>query len=255
MAKTVQKITTTQRRISDANKMSDSFVENASWLFAVATIGLGTLAAVAGAIGWYFSSVESKIKDRRFSQYQMESNARIAEAQAKGESASQAAAEATKLAAALQLKSEEMASTNLLLRAEVAKLEAAVRWRTIDSEQESILVGMLSPVARELASTFRMVEISTGDLGAETVNFAKRIAEVLSACGFEVAFKGAGHASGFNPDQGVVFLMADRQNPPPHSDPIIRAFEAAKIQRLSFASSPLAIGETLIVMVLRKPDN
>lgn len=81
--------------------MSPGFVESASTWFGIAAVGLTALAAVAGCLAWYFSSVLAERKDGEYKQFRETSQASIAEANEKAAVLNERAAQA-------ELKLEEL---------------------------------------------------------------------------------------------------------------------------------------------------
>jgi len=66
-------------------------------------------------------------------------------------------------AAAADARAKQVESTNLVLRTELAKLEAAVQWRTITAEQEATIIGILKPLATANPMVNKTVLISAHD--------------------------------------------------------------------------------------------
>jgi hypothetical protein len=96
------------------------------------------------------------------------------------------AGEANKQAELAKERTEQLVSSNLLLRADLAKLEAAVEWRTITPTQEAKLIEFFKRVIRDNLLPDKTVEVSAHQpTDLEAMRYARRITKVLGLCGFD----------------------------------------------------------------------
>jgi hypothetical protein len=68
----------TLRPTATQKRMSQSFIESASWWANVLTVVLGGAAGVSGFFAWYFASKESELKDSQFQTYQLQASNQVA---------------------------------------------------------------------------------------------------------------------------------------------------------------------------------
>jgi hypothetical protein len=78
----------------------------------------------------------------------------------------------------------QLVADNLVLRSNVAVLEAAVQWRTITQQQEATLIRLLSPLTQnDVTSRSRML-VNSGLMDDEAILYRNRLVDVLKKCGF-----------------------------------------------------------------------
>jgi hypothetical protein len=164
----------------------------------------------------------------------------------------QLAAESNERSRQLELTNARLAADNLVLRSNVAVLEAAVQWRTITPEQATNLIHLLSPVANSLPSGQKEVWVQAeGEDNPETQRYGARISEVLTNCGFEVTLsKATRTVSG----EGLLINVKDRASPPAHAIPILNAFESLKTKSLRLEAHTSALDGAVFIWVLPKPE-
>jgi hypothetical protein len=138
-----------------------------------------------------------------------------------------------KEAADANLLAAQTESNNLVLRSNVATLEAAVQWRTITPGQEAELVKKLKPI-NDASRIKKTIAVRTDDEDIEETTYARRIAAVLSNCGYNSFW--ANNLGSINPRPapivGMFFTvksLKDAAKIPSPAYEIIPAFNALKI--------------------------
>jgi hypothetical protein len=141
----------------------------------------------------------------------------------------------------------------VIAQSNLAALQLQVQWRTITAEQQASLIKRLRPLAVELPNGEKEITIETIGDNPEARQFAVKLAFVMGACGFNV-FLNQGLTLGFRQGVGVFLGVKDKNRPPPHAEPILRAFEESKIGPLQTDSVAAKDGE-LVIVVFQKPEN
>jgi hypothetical protein len=143
-----------------------------------------------------------------------------------------------------------------LAQSNAAALQLVVQWRTISAEQETDLINALRPIANALPEGKKSVLVRAEGENPETKRFALRIVNVLQRCGFQVNIY-AGTNLGVRPGEGVLFVVKDGANPPPHANPIFHEFQKLQLKSLNATNDPgvREIGpDSLLIWVLPKPE-
>lgn len=166
-----------KEQISIPKNMSESFIETVNWLCTVGAVLLAILAAALGAIGWYFSQVESKLKEEKLFRYQQEASARISEAQSNAAKANEGAELAKKEAAQAY---ERAAQANLAAE----QLRAKLAWRGLSLQQIETLRNRFSKYSTPPNSSGlqRLAVFSTSE-DIESLLLADALAEAFGPQG------------------------------------------------------------------------
>lgn len=96
---------------------------------------------------------------------------------------------ANQLAAQANERSKQLESTNLLLRAELVKLEAAVEWRKVTATQRTNLINLLQRFTQARFTSNNSVRVNVQESDVEARWYAKQIVGVLRECGFAVTLR------------------------------------------------------------------
>jgi len=249
------------------SNMSEELVSNLSLWFALITVVLGVLAGASGAAAWIFEHVESEIKDEKLAKYQADAGREIAKANEGAEEARKGSAIANKYAEearndAAQAKTTGalIESNNLALKAELAKLEAAVQWRAITAEQEARLISLLKPFAAAHPMVNKTVNIDVHNaLDLEADRYAKRIAAILKSCRFDVIMTPP-HFGFAAPENLSDFplgldITAKGTQPPPAMESLVDAFRQAQVPiRLATLYGGGVADGIITIKVWHKPE-
>jgi hypothetical protein len=163
-----------------------------------------------------------------------------------------AAAQATERAATNELAVKQLESQNLTLRKQLLELQAMVQWRTITAEQETNLLHRLKPFIQTHPALPAKVVVDLDGENPECLQYAKRLAEVLTECGFEVQLDPSLRLS-FNPANGLLFEVRDGLHPPAHAREITKVFNELKIPVIAIGNTSVA-DDVLHILIMPKPD-
>jgi len=157
-------------------------------------------------------------------------------------------------------------STNLGLRTELAKLEAAVQWRTITPTQEATITNFLMPVIA-LNPRLKKSEIflctDSGDI--EAMRYTQQIGRVLKESGFSSVTQSAGwsmpsstngwdNLSDFEIPTGIGLAIKNRNKYPSFVDLIYEAFVAADMRPARNEGGIFLTEDNLVINVWSKPQ-
>jgi hypothetical protein len=159
----------------------------------------------------------------------------------------------TRTATSNELQLAKLTRENLLLRSNLAALEATMHWRTISPTQEINLIRLLSPIAQQdLYLNLVRVAVSSDD--EESRRYADRIAEVLTKCGFNVSrdrLMRIGARPPYTSGTGIEIHVASSQTPAYAA--ILNAFKHEKINFIPVQVQSTPSGR-LEIWVLPKPE-
>jgi len=158
-------------------------------------------------------------------------------------------------------RTAQIEQTNLLIRSNVATLEAEVQWRTITPEQESTLINLLTPFITTSLVSRKPVGVEVWQWGDwEAAWYANKIRDVLKKCGFEVVSPGGYSITGYNPmdPAGYTTGLDITENAPTATDDmraIVVAFAVARIPlRLAMIYTNTIPDGTVTIKVWHKPE-
>src|SRR5688572_7466215 len=121
---------------------------------------------------------ESMLVEDKLAEATKQASAAVVEAAA----ANERAGVANQLAAEANERSKQLESTNLVLRTELAKLQAAMQWRTITPTQRANLLRVLARKSALLNTNVIIIRVEDSD--PEAFSYAKQLADVLTEAGF-----------------------------------------------------------------------
>jgi hypothetical protein len=148
-------------------------------------------------------------------------------------------------------------SNNLVLRSQVAELEAAVQWRTITPIQETNLVNLLSPFVRNNRLTGTVVSVMSEEGNPEAIQFARRLGDVLTKCGFNVGPMEVFAGGVPGPDAGLLFVVKNIHRTPSRALEIAAGLTNEKIvpsSEIQFCGLTGLSEDDLRIEVLAKPE-
>ena len=141
---------------------------------------------------------------------------------------------------------------NSRLQKEMLELKKQVQWRDITDEQESNLIAFLKPLARDHFMNRNLVRISVAGDIAESRQYARRISDVLTQCGFNIELDGNINMLIGNTN-GLEFTVHSNVNAPWQAFAILKAFKDQDIPVIPTedASCP---DDCLKIWVMPKPE-
>lgn len=155
-------------------------------------------------------------------------------------------------------RSKKLESGNLSLRAEVAKLEAAVEWRKITPTQERMLVNQLKPFSEgPLPLRRQSITVWADVADIEARWYSQQISDVLVKCGFDS--KPDSMLSLPDPKAPIPFGLGIFVNGPPapkYAEALLTAFATAGIRfDLRAFTTNLPPDVAIRINVWHKPEN
>ena len=136
-------------------------------------------------------------------------------------------AKLNKEAAGIGTTNAQLVADNLVLRSNVAVLEAAVQWRTIKHEQETNIISHLRPFLQTNFMHLNLVTIHLYATDPEAQAYAYRIEEILRKGGCKTGFEAEAASVNIEPIYGLEF---EAQEPPSRlAVVVIEGFKAAGI--------------------------
>lgn len=158
----------------------------------------------------------------------------------------------TRSATSSELQVAKLTQENLLLRSNLAALEATMHWRTISPTQEINLIRQLSPITQQ-DLYLNLVRVAVSSDVEESREYADRIAEVLTECGFNVSRdrpSPIGARPPYTSGTGIEIDVASSQTPTYAA--ILNAFKHEKIKFIP-VQVPSTPSGRLEIWVLPKP--
>jgi hypothetical protein len=222
-----------QATTNATNKMTESFVESASFWFAILTLGLTVLTGFSGAVAWIFSNADAQKKEKRLKAYQAESGVKIAEAKTESEVARKDAAAAKE--------------RTLSLEGENLKLKLKMQPRIITNEQRKLFIESLQGAPRGIVLVY-----ADSSVGGEAKNYAEMIRRIIRQAGFV--------GDGADRDMveltygsnlitpGVKIQIQSSTNAPRFTGSIQRAFEKIGIEAIAEFDGTLPENQVVIVV-------
>lgn len=167
--------------------------------------------------------------------------------------AEEAAENAKKDRLSVEKQVEEFRQTNLVLEAKLLELKGIVQWRTITPEQETNLINLLRPFMQSNFVYRNLVQVSvSGDI-EESRQYAKRITDVLTECGFDAELDQSIKTIVVGGTTGLEFVVQSAIRPPAHANAILNAFKTEKIA-VTVTAKPWAPRDCLQIWVWPKPE-
>ena len=159
----------------------------------------------------------------------------------------------TRSAASNELQVAKLTQENLLLRSNLAALEATMHWRTISPTQEINLIKLLSPITQQ-DLYLNLVRVAVSSDVEESREYADRIAEVLTECGFNVSRDRPSHIGAKPPyTSGTEIEIDVASSQTPTYAAILNAFKQEKIKFIP-VQVPSTPSGRLEIWVLPKPQ-
>ena len=237
--------------------MDLEFLSKASSWANTAVVVLTVLAAVAGLVGWHFSSRYRDARDAALDRLKLQSAVTIAESAARAAEATRRASKAeedmTRSVAEATVANErtrvlEQEAGKLRERAaksekQLVELQEKIKSRQISEEQRTRLITLLSA-----ASPKGLVGLGCVLGDAEGGTLAEQINQILEAAGWPTTGISRASYDGENHPAGIFVLVKSASTAPAHAAVLQRVFSEAGIQLPAYTKSNLGTDDVHIVI-------
>ena len=166
--------------------------------------------------------------------------------------AEQAAAQANERAAANELTAKRLELQSVSIRKQLLDLQARASGRTISVEQETNLINRLKPFTQTNALQQARFMVDFDGQNPECLHYAKRMADVLFACGFKVQSVPSLRLAS-KTGIGLLFEVRDGLNPPAHAREITKAFSELNLPVIVIGNTSVAPG-VLHILIMARSD-
>jgi multidrug efflux pump subunit AcrA (membrane-fusion protein) len=237
--------------------MDPEFLSKASSVANTAVVVLTVLAAVAGLVGWHFSSRYRDAQDAALDRLKLQSAVSIAESAARAAEATRRASKAEEDMTRSVAEATAANERTMVLEDEAGKLRerAAKSEKTLIELQEKIKSREISQEQRTRLITLLSAASPKGLVGlgcvfgdAESGTLAEQIDKILKAAGWPTTGISPATYDGENHPAGLFVLVKSASTAPAHATVLQRIFSEAGIQLPAYTKSNLGIDDVHIIV-------
>jgi hypothetical protein len=230
--------------------MTDALVERASSWAETASIVLGSLAAIAVVLAWWFSSKDADRKEAVLERYKEDARVAVAKADARAGEANEAAGKANEEAAKANERAATLEKEAASLKLELAKLKERQQPRVLTPEQKAKFKQFTTSFAKGRI----VITALTGERG-EPRTYAGELKALLEEAGYQVEPSVTTFiVSGGDELSGLWLKVTDIDSAPPHAGPLQKAFEAIGIKATGTNTKDSAVDQNTVMIAVYKKD-